>query len=289
MPSEPEGGVVVKTFATRDAALVVASQLEANGIATWTFADDCGGLYPNLSLAEGVHLLVSATDLVAACELLDLPTPPRPAGSALTPEKSSASLLTVGQILIGVVIGATIILSYKGVTNPTSRLRTTTSSSARQTHDEFTPDGKLSDRWIYAEGKIIEHFEDRNLDGEWDHWVHYENGRAVRMEEDNNFDGKPDETWFYKDGDADSMEKDTDFNGVPDEFCTYRSRLLQQVDYRPNGLKFTTTREFYSNGVLTEIWRGGDANGVFKERVKYDAFFNPVSTNLTIYPLLQVH
>jgi hypothetical protein len=31
--------------------------------------------------------------------------------------------------------------------------------------------------------------------------------------------------------------------------------------------------------VLTEVWRGGDSNGNFREVVKYDPFLNPISTN----------
>ncbi len=45
---------------------------------------------------------------------------------------------------------------------------------------------------------------------------------------------------------------------------------------------------FIKNGVLTEIERGGDSNGNFKEIVRYDPFFNPVGTNpLTQIPLLR--
>jgi hypothetical protein len=63
--------------------------------------------------------------------------------------------------------------------------------------------------------------------------------------------------------------------------------VLQQADWKPNGSKFTTTREIFQNGVLTEIWRGGDSNGHFKEVVRYDPFFNPISTNIpTAFQLL---
>jgi hypothetical protein len=48
---------------------------------------------------------------------------------------------------------------------------------------------------------------------------------------------------------------------------------------RPNGAKFTTVHEIYQNGVLTEIDRGGDSNGNFKEKVRYDPFFDPIGTN----------
>jgi hypothetical protein len=108
-----------------------------------------------------------------------------------------------------------------------------------------------------------------------------------KSEYDNNFDGKSDETWTYSNGSPVTLEKDTDFNGMPDKFCTYKYGLIQQADMRPNGSKFTTTREFFQNGVLIVIWRGGDSNGVFKEDVRYDPFFNPISTNTaTAFQLL---
>lgn len=96
---------------------------------------------------------------------------------------------------------------------------------------------------------------------------------------DNNFDGKPDEWWTFSNGEAGAMEKDTDFNGQPDLFCAYTNGLIQQADYKPNGLKFVTKRDIYKHGVLAEILRGGNSNGIFKEDVLYDPFFNPISTN----------
>jgi hypothetical protein len=42
------------------------------------------------------------------------------------------------------------------------------------------------------------------------------------------------------------MEKDTDFNGVPDEFCTYKYHIIQQEEMKPNGSKFATEREIFS-------------------------------------------
>jgi hypothetical protein len=101
----------------------------------------------------------------------------------------------------------------------------------------------------------------------------------VSAKSDDNFDGKPDETWTYANGLTVAMERDTDFNGIPDEFCTYKYGVIQQMDIRPNGAKFATQRMLYQNGVLTEILRGGDAAGNFKEAVRYDPFANPISTN----------
>lgn len=134
-------------------------------------------------------------------------------------------------------------------------------------------------RRIYEGRHLVEHMEDRNLDGHWDYWAHYEHGREVRAEYDNNFDGKPDEFWTFGPDGRDTLEKDTDFNGVPDVFCTYKYRIIQSEEIRPNGSKFATERDHFKNGVLTEIWYGGDSHGNFREVIKYDPFMNPISTN----------
>lgn len=189
-------------------------------------------------------------------------------------------------ILIGAALGASLVLSYRVATSPRPL-----AAPLRQTHDAYSSDGRIHDRWVYREGQLVEHLEDRNSDGSWDCWLNYEDGWVSRVEYDNNFDGRPDETLYYKNGRLVSFEKDTDFNGIPDEFGTCKDNLVQELDIRPNGSKFTITREIYSNGVPTEIQRGGDANGHFKETVKYDAFYNPISTDqtATTYPLLPVH
>ena len=145
------------------------------------------------------------------------------------------------------------------------------------------------EEWLYQNGRLAVHKVDRNLDGSYDYWAIYDDdGKVSKVEEDNNFDGKPDETWTYSNGEISAIEKDLDFNGVPDEFGTYKFHLPLQEDIRPNGSRFTATRIFFSNGVATEIWRGGDSNGNFREKIAYDPFFNPIHTNADYFPLLTV-
>ena len=126
----------------------------------------------------------------------------------------------------------------------------------------------------------MEYREDRNHDGNWDYWDYYEQGKRVRSDSDNNFDGKADEWWTASDDGRDTLQRDTDFNGIPDEFCAYKYNIIQEAHIKPNGSKFITQQEFYTNGVLSELLRGGDSNGVFKEVVRYDPFWNPISTNI---------
>jgi hypothetical protein len=267
--------VIIRTFSNHDTAELAVANLEAHGIECWVNADDCGGMYPNLTAPGGVRLLVRASDAEAAIALLNAQASPAEINQIETeavasspPETVPLKKLAWGQILFGIVIGVILCLLYQG----TNKLGT-------ETHYHYTKDGKRDEAWVYRYGYLAEFLKDLNLDGNWDYWAYYEHGRVVRSEFDNNFDGKPDEFWTYSNGSPVTLEKDNDFNGVPDEFCTYKNGIIQQADWRPNGSKFTTTREIFQNGVLTEILRGGDSNGNFKEVVRYDPFFNPISTN----------
>ena len=287
MASEPANGgphdevktVTVRTFSSHEAAELAAANLEAHGIECWVNADDCGGMYPNLTTAGGVRLLVRASDAEAATALLNAQASPAEisqieaeAAASSPPETVPLKKLSWGQILFGIVMGVILCLLYQWANN-----------LGTITHYHYTKDGKRDKAWVYRYGYLAEFSEDRNWDGIWDRWVHYdEHGQVSKSEYDNNFDGKPDETWTYSNSSPATLEKDTDFNGIPDEFCTYKYGVIQQADWRPNGSKFTTTREFFQNGVLTEIWRGGDSNGHFKEVVRYDPFFNQISTNTAV-------
>jgi hypothetical protein len=275
--------VTIKTFGTRDEAALAAAQLEANGIACRIAADDCAGMLPNLSQAQGVRVLVPAHEAAAARELLDLPPAPVPetvfAGS---PETASFSKISFGQILFGIVLGALATWALQGGVPAKS-------TGWRTTHYRYADNGMMVEEWLYKNGRLDCHMIDRNLDGSFDQWTYYDaDGYAERSEHDNNFDGKPDEIWTYSNNELVAMEKDNDFNGVMDEFCTYKFSVPIQFDIKPNGSKFTTLREFFSNGILTEMWSGGDSNGNFKEKVTYDPFVNPIHTNTFFQPLLSV-
>jgi hypothetical protein len=267
---------VIRIFGSHEAAKLAAANLEAHGIECWVNADDCGGMYPNLAaVGGGVRLLVRESDADAATALLDSPISPAEmnqietdATAASPPEIIPARKLAWVQFFLGVGLGIILCLLCQMAERPGTR-----------TIYSYTPDGKRSEAWVYQNDHLVELLKDRNLDGRWDYWVYYQRGLRMRAEMDNNFDGKPDEWWTFSNGDLVAMEKDTDFNGIPDLFYTYKNEIIQQADYIPNGSKFVTTREIYKKGVLTEILRGGDSNGIFKEDVQYDPFFNPISTN----------
>jgi hypothetical protein len=267
--------LTIRVFSSHESAELAAANLEAHGIESWVNADDCGGMYPSLASTGGVRLQVRSPDAEAATALLNTPASPAEIRQIETEAAASAPPQTVplvkpapGQILLGVALGVMLCLLYQWA----NQLGT-------KTYYYYTADGKRNEAKIYRNGHLVEFMQDRNLDGNWDRWDYYEHGHIVRSELDNNFDGKPDEIVTFANGLPVSAKKDSDFNGVPDEFFTYQDGVLQQVDVRPNGAKFATQRWLYQNGVLVEILRDSDGQGHFKEDVRYDPFFNPISTN----------
>jgi hypothetical protein len=283
MASESDNGglhdevktVTIRIFTSHDAANIARSNLEAHGIECWVNADDCGGWYTNLTAPGGVRLCVRASDAEAAVTLLNAQASPAEinqieteAVASAPPETGSLKKLAWIQILFGIVAGIILCSLYQSASNFGAK------TYYHHVH------GKINKKWIYRNGYVAEFSEDRNLDGVMDYWVHYDAyGRENSAEYDNNFDGKADEWWTFSDDGTDTLQKDNDFNGISDEFCVYKNRIIQQMDMKPNGSKFTTTREIFQNGVLTEILRGGDSNGNFREKVRYDPFFNPIPIN----------
>jgi hypothetical protein len=268
--------VTIRIFSSHESAELARGNLETHGIACWVSADDCGGMYPNLTVHGGVRLLVRASDAAEAIALLNTQASPTEMDQIETEAVMSPPPETVmlkkpapGQILFGIIIGiicGVVLCSFYQ----------SASEFGRKTYYRYH-NGKRDEAWVYLNGHLIEFLQDRNLDGKWDHWTYYEHGHVARSENDNNFDGKPDETWTYSNGVLVSMQKDSDFNSVPDEFCTYKYGILQQMEMKPNGAKFATQRWIYRNGVLTEIMSGGGANRHFKKTVYYDPFLNPIS------------
>lgn len=69
--AQPTGVTELRSFSDPISASLAKASLEAHGIASWVTADDCGGMYPSLQLAEGVKLLVAADQLVEADQVLE--------------------------------------------------------------------------------------------------------------------------------------------------------------------------------------------------------------------------
>jgi hypothetical protein len=296
MPSESANGgfletektLTIRIFGSYDEAGLAAANLQAHGIKCLVTADDCAGWYSNLTAATGIRLQVRAADAEEAVALLDAAATPSEADqlevlALASPPPNAAPIkkIALGQIFIAFLAGIFFCLLFRG-----------NSELGYKTKYAYTADGKCYEGLVYRDGQLTEVLKDDRLGGKWDARIYYEHGHVFRAVYDENYDGKPDEWVIYSNSSPVSSERDTDFNDIPDVFCSYSNGIIQQVDYRPNGIKHTTTREIYKNGVLTEVWRGGDSHGFFNEVEKYDPFFNevekkylyfdPASTNETI-------
>jgi len=62
--------VTIRTFISEFEAIVAKSALEAAGIDCMISADDCAGLRPSLSMANGIKLIVRSDDVGRAEEIL---------------------------------------------------------------------------------------------------------------------------------------------------------------------------------------------------------------------------
>ncbi|HEO65742.1 MAG TPA: DUF2007 domain-containing protein [Spirochaetes bacterium] len=62
--------IVLATFTNEINAEIVRAKLEANGINSFVFKDDCGGMEPQLQLILGVQVLVDSEDIEKAKKLL---------------------------------------------------------------------------------------------------------------------------------------------------------------------------------------------------------------------------
>jgi hypothetical protein len=276
-PAQHADMVELKTFSDASSAELAKANLEAHGIECRLTADDCGGMYPNLTVAGGVRLLVRASTAEASLALLNTQVSPAEikqieteAVTFATPKSAPSRKLSVGQIISGMIVGVILCLLYQW----TNRFGTKTYRYDRNL------DGKPDEVWVYRNGRPVEWSYDRNFDGKFDSWDHYDSaGMRVLSKADNNFDGIPDVTWRYTKGIITAMEMDTDFNGISDAFFTYKNELVQQVDIKPNGTNVVTVREFLKNGVIVEVWRDTNRDGQFDEIVQYDPFFEPVKTN----------
>ena len=162
--------VTIRTFSSHEAAELAAANLKAHGIECWINADDCGGMYPNLTAPGGVRLLARASDAEAAVALLNAQASPAEisqieaeAVASSPPETVPLKKLSWGQILFGIVIGVLLCLFCQWANN-----------LGTITYYHYTKDGKRDKVWVYRYGYLAEFSEDRNLDGNWDHWVYYD-------------------------------------------------------------------------------------------------------------------
>ncbi len=273
---EIEKPSVLKVFPNMGAAQMVATELRARGIPCALVTDDAGGMYPALQLGGGVKVVVSTAELEDARRIMEA----APTGSALASESEStpesaplskpARLYLGTGLLLGMLLGAAAFWAW-------DRSR----YSGESTHGvDNNDDGRSDEFWIYRGGLITARSVDRNFDGKIDYWDYFADGRCLRSESDDNFDGTVDSWCSYSNGSPSISKTDNDFNGLPDVTCIYSNGILRKNEWRTNRSALVTKEDWYEHGVWREELRDEDGDGQFDVRVTFDAFANPIRTNL---------
>jgi hypothetical protein len=164
-PEDQKRSLTLRIFPDHEAAQIAAAKLRAHSVECWVNADDCAGMYPNLTAAEGVRLNVWEEDeTFANAVLVAKPTPEEnkqieiAAVLSPPPPAEAKKKLAWGQITVAFLLGLAASLLYQWQAGPTN-----------VTHYHYTADGKRDRAWIYRGGHLIECDEDRNLDGAWDY------------------------------------------------------------------------------------------------------------------------
>lgn len=276
----PPGVILIKVFASATEAEAAAALLDANGISCWLQADDCGGMLSALDSAQGVKLLVNPADAEAVKALLaampdaaafEAMVHSGPASGDTPPPKSEVPIVSLLQIGGGVAAGILLCLFYQWA----SQL------GVKTYRYDTDGDGRRDVTWVYRDGQCIEMAEDRNSDGILDCWVYYKDGyRYESATADDNFDGQLDGWSNYTNGILVSARIDTDFNGIPDATSYFQHGQIIRCDWQPNGTNIITLREVFRNAQLIEEQRDTNWDGSFDVIVRYDAYQNPVATNL---------
>jgi hypothetical protein len=274
--AEPEArSVVLATFDNHLSAQAAANHLEDAGIPVVVNADDCGGLYPFLTPALGIRLLVKASDLPRARDAMTemeaqfgikadsvAGATGEPSDLRRPPHQPRPHLAKLGFLLLGAVMGA---LSHYAVTLHRSNFTGTKS-------EDRNGDGRPDAWWVYEGGQIVKFSEDRNYDGRPDSWVIYSNGIIQSDEDDTDFDGRPD-VWFdYEHGEATRRREDLDYDGRPDSETRYVARLPVTTVFAASNKLGYWRRDFFTNGILRETHLDRDRDGTLDERHVFDAF-----------------
>jgi hypothetical protein len=265
--------VIAKTYASEAAASIAASRLGAEGIETHIHMDDCGGAYPSLQMAGGVRLFVKPEDLKDAERILnemDAETSDE-VDEEDKPEDAkkikSSSILLIGVFVLGVAAG------YFVAPELTDRI--TYTGVVKQDRNAA---GKPGVYYYYVDGKVTRAEDDRNYDGKPDAWHKYVAGRINTSAYDDNFQGQPNRWATYKDLFNYVEKVDTDFDGKPDVTVYYFNSLVQRKDWYPGDSPIIERREVYEHGVLKEVLRDTDHDGIFDSKTTYDRYERPKET-----------
>jgi hypothetical protein len=265
--------VVVRTYESEIAAGIAASRLESEGIEAHIHKDDCGGAYPSLQMAGGVRLFVKPEDLEDAKRILDeMDTEVSVEGERAEPEEDRKRsrlgvFLVIGSFLLGLALGYLL--------SPELRLRSNYTGVIK--HDRNAA-GTPGIYYYYVDGQFTRLEEDRNYDGKPDAWYKFVAGKISTSAYDDNFKGQPNRWATYKDRFNYVEKVDTDFDGKVDVTIHYVNDLEHRRDWHPGDSAIIERRDIYEYGILKEVLRDTDRDGVFDSKTTYDRFERPKET-----------
>lgn len=263
--------VVARVFSSRLNADLATQRLEEAGIRVVVAADDCGGMYPSLSVTGGIRLLVSETDLPWAKAILDRleedsgVKPGLAAGDtgvladAPPLRRAQPHLALLASFILGGLLGGmihyavTLQRAYSGV----------------ETHD-WNGDGK-TDAWTtWEHGEVVQYELDRNFDGRVDSTILYKESWSSAMHDDDNFDGRTDLWVTYSNNVVTRTRFDNDFDGQTDGETRFQFGLPVETIFSISNRLGYWKRDFYTNGFLCQSDVDRDRDGTLDERVFFD-------------------
>lgn len=101
----PDQFVTIQSFTTEIEAEIVRGRLQSEGIDSFIVKDDCGGMYPQLRLTQGVLLKVHAADRDRAAKAIapfDF-FPDQPAAGEEDAAEETAAILSINAWIVGII------------------------------------------------------------------------------------------------------------------------------------------------------------------------------------------
>ncbi len=285
---EPKDIVLIRTFATEATAELAARRLEAAGILCLLASDDGGGTIPAMTTVRGVRLLVGPDDVDAAEQLLqDIERPGSVSESQTEPDATTPALSQAlpaasadgarpGRSKRGFWLGLVAGVAVSGLAFGLYEINRRSFTGVHEY--DFNDDGRPDVWWTYRKGQCERIEQDRNYDGKPDSWDFYPEGEHSQTQTDDDFDGKPDGWYSYANEVLSEAKFDVDSNGRPDVTYRYKAGVASEAAWTGGEGSIVLHRQVFQDGVLHESFIDKDGDGVFDEKVEYDAFEVPIRT-----------
>ena len=260
---------LVKTYLNEAEAKIALLNLESEGINAHIHKDDCGGLFPQLQITEGVQLFVDINDIEKAERILNEIQAEKEEDTKIIEVPNKSAMWRV--FFVGVIAGAFLSTMIFMLLNK--------DVSIKNANLEFdiNEDGNPDEFHYYEKGMLVKIVEDRNYDGKPDQWYYFDSDRMARSESDDNFDGSVDGWAHYKDTNNFTVKYDFDFDGTTDATYYYEDGIKQRVDWHPGNSALIARRQIFKNSIKVIEYIDDNNDGSFDIVVNFDAFETEVS------------